>query len=91
MPFAIKVILVLLSVLILEVYFVKKVIGSINIIFPSVSKKKIKIGKWIVLTLINIYPVIAIAAWSYIFITKFGYFVPPENFFLIILFFIRFG
>ena len=81
MPFAVKVILVLLSVFLLEFYFVKKVIGSIKILFPKVSLKKIKIGKWIILTLINIYPVISIFSWAYFYITKSGIFAPPENFF----------
>ena len=81
MPFAVKVILVLLSVFILEFYFVKKVISSIKILFPGVSLKKIRIGKWLILTLINIYPVISIFSWAYYYITKAGFFAPPENFF----------
>ncbi len=80
MPFAVKVILVLLSVFILEFYFVKKVISSINTLFPKTSQKKIKFGKWIVLILINIYPIITIIAWIYVYITKSGFFAPPENF-----------
>lgn len=81
MPFAVKVILVLLSVFLLEFYFVKKVIGSIKILFPNISIKKIRIGKWIILTLINIYPVISIFSWAYYYLTKSGFFAPPENFF----------
>jgi len=81
MPFAVKVILVLLSVLILEFYFVRKVINSINILFTNVSQKNIKIGKWIILLLINIYPVISIFAWIYTYYTNSGFFAPPENFF----------
>ena len=80
MPFAVKVILVLLSVFVLEFYFVKKVISSIKILFPKVAVKKIKIGKWIILTLINIYPVISIFSWAYYYFTKAGFFAPPENF-----------
>jgi len=81
MPFAMKVILVLLSVFILEFYFVKKVINSIKILFPNVSLKKIRIWKWIVLTIINIYPIISITAWIYTYLTNSGFFAPPENFF----------
>ncbi|MBK7104954.1 MAG: metallophosphoesterase [Ignavibacteriae bacterium] len=81
MSFAIKVILVLLSVFVLEFYFVKKVIASIKNLFPKISKKKLKIGKWIILTIVNIYPIIAIFAWVYVFINKIGYFQPPENIF----------
>lgn len=81
MPFAVKVILVLLSVLILEFYFVKKVINSIKILFPKISLKKIRISKWVILTLINIYPVISIFSWGYYYFTKSGFFAPPENFF----------
>ncbi len=81
MPFAVKVILVLLAVLILEIYFVKRVVGSINSLFPKISQKKLKIGKWIILTLVNIYPIIAIVAWVYVIINKIGYFQPPENIF----------
>jgi predicted MPP superfamily phosphohydrolase len=79
MPFAIKVILVLLSVLVLEVYFVKRVVSSIKLIFPKISDTKIKIGKWIFLTFVNIYPIIAIVAWIYVIVNKIGYFQPPEN------------
>ena len=81
MPFAIKVILVLLSVLALEYYFVKKVIRSIYLLFPKFSKRKIKIVKWIVLTLINIHPIISLFAWAYYYFTNLGFFAPPENFF----------
>jgi predicted MPP superfamily phosphohydrolase len=81
MPFAIKVILVLLSVLILEIYFVKRVIHSTFILFPNISKKKVKIAKWISLTLVNIYPVAAILAWIYVYVMRMGYFAPPQNFF----------
>jgi uncharacterized protein len=81
MPFAIKVILVLLSVFLLEFYFARKVISSINSLFPKISSNKIKIGKWIILTIVNIYPVIAIIAWIYVYLTKSGFFAPPENFF----------
>lgn len=81
MPFVVKVIFVLLSVFILEFYFVKKVIGSIRILFPKISQTKIKIGKWIFLTIVNIYPVIAIIAWIYVYLNKIGYFAPPENLF----------
>ncbi|MBK8944543.1 MAG: metallophosphoesterase [Ignavibacteriae bacterium] len=81
MPFAIKVILVLLSVIILEIYFVKKVVSSIKFLFPKISEKKIKIVKWFFLTIVNIYPIIAIFAWIYVFINKIGYFQPPENIF----------
>jgi len=81
MPFAAKVLIVLLSVFILEFYFVKKVNGSIKILFPNRSQKNNNIGKWTALTIINIYPVIAIIAWIYASINKIGYFTPPENFF----------
>lgn len=81
MPFAIKVILVLLSVFALEFYFVKKVIKSIHLLFPKFSKKKIKIGKLIILTFINIHPIISIFAWVYHYFGKLGFFAPPENFF----------
>ena len=81
MPFAVKVILVLLSVFLLEFYFVKRVLKSIKILFPNFSLKKIKIGKWIILVLINTYPVLAIISWISVYVTDSGYFAPPENFF----------
>lgn len=81
MPFAVKVILVLLSVFILEFYFVKRVLKSIKVLFPKISPKKIKISKGIILILINIYPVLAIISWISVYLTNSGYFAPPENFF----------
>ncbi|MBK7981060.1 MAG: metallophosphoesterase [Ignavibacteriae bacterium] len=81
MPFAVKVILVLLSVILLEIYFVKRVVNSIKFIFPKFSDRKIKVGKWIFLTLVNIYPIIAITAWIYVLLNNIGYFQPPENIF----------
>lgn len=81
MPFAIKVILVLLAVLILEIYFVKRVVNSFKFLFPKVSLKKIKIVKWIFLIFVNIYPIIAIISWIYVIVNKIGYFQPPENIF----------
>ena len=81
MPFALKVILVLLSVFVLEFYFVKKVISSIKKLFPNIALRKINIGKWIILIIVNVYPVIAIIAWIYTYLTKAGFFAPPENFF----------
>ncbi|MCB9250167.1 MAG: hypothetical protein H6613_17275, partial [Ignavibacteriales bacterium] len=79
MSFALKVILVLISVFVLEFYFVKKVLGSIKILFPKFSKQKITIGKWIILTFVNLYPIIAIIGWIYVYINKIWYFAPPEN------------
>ncbi|MCB0747448.1 MAG: hypothetical protein KDC90_08285, partial [Ignavibacteriae bacterium] len=79
MSFALKVILVLISVFVLEFYFVKKVLGSIKILFPNFSNGKITIGKWIILTFVNLYPIIAIIGWIYVYINKIGYFAPPEN------------
>jgi hypothetical protein len=81
MPFAVKVILVLLSVFLLEFYFVKRVLKSIKLLFPNLSLRKIKIGKWILLILINTYPVLAIFSWISVYLTDSGYFAPPENFF----------
>ena len=81
MPFAVKVILVLLSVLILEIYFVKRVLKSVKILFPNFPQKIVRIIKWSVLVLINTYPIIAIVAWLYVYATGSGYFAPPENFF----------
>jgi predicted MPP superfamily phosphohydrolase len=79
MSFALKVILVLLAVFILEFYFFKKVSSSFKIIFPNVSAPKVKLVKWFFIILINIYPIIAIAAWIYVYATNFGYFAPPDN------------
>lgn len=80
MPFFLKVILVLLLILILEIYFFKKLFKTIIYFTPNVSKKKINTVKWIVITLVNLYPVIAILAWINVAFTKSGYFAPPENF-----------
>ena len=79
MPFAVKVILVLLAVFILEFYFFKKVTSSVKIVFPKAATGKVNIIKWILIVLINIYPIIAIAAWIYVLATKSGYFAPPDN------------
>ena len=79
MSFAVKVILVLLAVFILEFYFFKKVISSFKIVFPKVSAQKVKLVKWFFIILINIYPIIAIAAWIYVYTTNSGYFAPPDN------------
>lgn len=81
MSFAIKVIVVLLLVFLLEFYFFKKVINSIKILFPKIKEKHIAIGKWIVISIINIYPIIAIFGWIYVYLNKIGYFSLPENFF----------
>ncbi len=81
MSFAVKVILVLLSVFILEYYFFKRVLGSVKTLFPKISNRKIYFTKKIVLIIINIYPVIAIFAWIYVIINKTGYFQPPQNIF----------
>ena len=79
MSFALKVILVLLAVFILEFYFFKKVTSSFKIVFPKVSAQKVKLIKWFFIILINIYPIIAIAAWIYVYATNSGYFAPPDN------------
>ena len=81
MPFAVKVILVLISVFVLEFYFVKRVLKSIRFLFPQISETKIKISKWFLLILINTYPILAIISWISVYLTNSGYFAPPENFF----------
>jgi predicted MPP superfamily phosphohydrolase len=79
MSFAVKVILVLLAVFILEFYFFKKVINSAKIIFPKSAAGKINFIKWFLIVLINLYPIIAILAWIYVYVTNSGYFAPPDN------------
>ncbi len=81
MSFAIKVILVLLSVFILEFYFFKRVLISISNLFPKLLGRKFRIVKWILIIVVNLYPVFAIAGWIYTIVTKGGYFEPPDNIF----------
>jgi len=81
LSFAIKVILVLLSVFFLEFYFFKRVLNSIRIIFPRTAGKKFNVVKWILIIVINLYPIFAIAGWIITIVNKGGYFEPPDNFF----------
>lgn len=81
MSFAIKVILVLLSVILLEVYFVKRVKGAFKFFFPKVSNSRIKILKWIILIFINIYPIFTIFSRLYSILGFGGRFNLPENIF----------
>ncbi|MDX1699742.1 MAG: metallophosphoesterase, partial [Melioribacteraceae bacterium] len=60
MPFSVKVILVLLSVIILEIYFFKRVLLSLYSLFPKISKSKIRFIKWLLIAFINVYPIISI-------------------------------
>lgn len=82
MPFVVKVILVLLAVILLEFYFVKRIVGSLNNLFPNISQRKIKLVKWFILTVINIYPVFTIFSGLYSLLKGGGGFFLPENTFL---------
>ncbi len=58
--FAVKVFIVLLLVGFTEYYFLKKIVKSIKIIFPSINEKKLKRWKNVLLLALNAFPVSAL-------------------------------
>jgi predicted MPP superfamily phosphohydrolase len=60
MSFSMRLLLALLIMVVLEIYFVKRVSGSAKILFPSATKKKIKYLIIAVLVLVNMYPLAGI-------------------------------
>jgi len=81
LTFAIKVVVVLILVFLVEFYFVKKVTWSIKTLFPKVSDKKIKFWKRVGLVFLNIFPISTVIFMAYVFITKSYELTQPENFF----------
>ena len=77
--FAVKVILVLILVFLIEFYFVKKVIWSTKTLFPKVSDKKIKFWKQLGLTILNLFPISVIILMAYFYFTNNYEFALPEN------------
>lgn len=78
MSFALKVILVLLIVLLLEVYFFKTVSRATELIIPKLKSKKLSLIKWISIIVINIFPIYSIVGWIYTYITRGGFFNTPD-------------
>ncbi|MEE9430591.1 MAG: metallophosphoesterase [Melioribacteraceae bacterium] len=77
--FAIKVIIVLVLVFLIEFYFLKKVTWSIKTLFPKVSKKKLKFWKRVGLLLLNLFPVSVLFLMAYYYFTNNYDFALPEN------------
>lgn len=63
MSFALRIILALLIIFLVEFYFMRKIINGIHALFPNANSKKIKRVIRIILAYINIYPLYLITAW----------------------------
>lgn len=79
MSFTVRLILILVILLALEFYFIKKITGSLKFLSPGISKKKIKIPVTIGLIIFNLYPFLGIAFWIYARITQNDNITAPEN------------
>ena len=82
MSFTLRLILILVILLALEFYFIKKITGSLKFISPDISKKKIKIPVTIGLIIFNLYPFLGIAFWIYARVTQNDSIAAPENWML---------
>jgi uncharacterized protein len=63
MSFALRIILALLIIFLVEFYFMRKIINGIHALFSNANSKKIKRVIRIILAYINIYPLYLIIAW----------------------------
>ena len=79
MSFTIRLIVILVVLLAIEFYFVKKITGSLKNIFPGIAKKNIKIPVFIGLILFNLYPFLGIGFWIYARITQNNSITAPES------------
>ncbi len=78
MGLVIRIILFIALLFLVEFYFIKKMLKSIQFIYPSFSKK-IKLYRNIVLLFFNLYPLFVIVLWSYQAIAKPLNFYFPEG------------
>lgn len=79
MSFTIRLILILVILLAIEFYFIKKITGSIKFLKPGVAKKKIRIPVTIGLIIFNLYPFIGIGFWIYARMAQDSSLSAPEN------------
>ena len=77
--FFIKVLLILIGLIVVEVYFFKKLAKSVHFLFPGVSQKRIAFWKSAAAIFINLLPVFAIIALAYVLISGTKNFTPPQS------------
>jgi len=82
MSFSLRLILILIILLAVEFYFIKKITGSLKFINPGISRKKIKIPLTAGLIFFNLYPFLGTALWIYARATQNDAITAPENWLL---------
>ena len=69
MQYIIRVLLFIAILFLCEFYFTKRTIKSLQFIYPSLPKKRLKFFRNIALLFFNLYPVLVVVIWSYLGIT----------------------
>ena len=65
MQYIIRVLLFIAILFLCEFYFTKRTIKSLQFIYPSLPKKRLKFFRNIALLFFNLYPVLVVVIWSY--------------------------
>ena len=81
MSFALRIILVILLFFLVEFYFYKKIKKSVNLTFPNLNKKKLRLFFIVFFTFVNLLPLLMVLYWLYIIISGSGRWAPVENIF----------
>lgn len=81
MSFALRLIILILFLVLVEFYVVRKGLRSIKVLFPTLSRKKIKLTAIIGLTWFNLYPLAVIITWTYARIAQTESIPQPDSFF----------
>jgi len=81
MSFALRLIILILFLVLVEFYVVRKGLRSIKVLFPTLSRKKIKLTAIIGLTWFNLYPLAVIITWTYARIAQTESIAQPDSFF----------
>lgn len=81
MSFALRLIIIILFLVLVEFYFVRKSIRSVKDLFPKISKKKIKSITVFGLIWLNLFPLATFTLWTYSRIAQVERFTQPTSFF----------
>jgi predicted MPP superfamily phosphohydrolase len=79
MGLVIRIILFIILLFLIEFYFVKKTTKTLLVIYPSLTKKQIKLYRNIALLLFNLYPLFVTVLWTYQAIARPVNFYFPEG------------
>jgi uncharacterized protein len=79
MSFALRIAIVFLIIFLVEFYYFKKIIKSVQTAFPDFPPKRISLVKWIILIIVHIYPAVLLFSWLQSAINHQSRIILPDN------------